>query len=438
MMSQAARADGSAKGVVLVIGANGFLGGYVVAALRQRGWRVLLGVRHKGLPLSADERECDLERMRSREDWMATLAEADAVVNVAGILREEKGQTFEAVHYAAPLALARACVAKGVRHFVQISALGLPEDGEFIASKHRFDEALSRLPLRTVVLRPSVVYAASGSYGGTSLLRALAGFPAISPLPGDGRWLIQPVAAGDLAEIAVQAIESDAGGVYEIGGPQAMSLREYQLAWRRWLKVPGLRTVSVPESWVSLLVRCWERIGSGPVGETMWRMLRRGNIAGADAGERLRTSFGVSPRPLAEVLAAHPSQVQDRWQAQLYFLAPALRFCAAVLWLVSAWAGWTTPAPQIEALAEGSLLEAMAPVAVARTAGTLDAILAIGLLAGWRPRMAIAAMMAMAMIYTLAFGLALPGLWLDPLGGLAKNLLVLPALAVLWVLSDRR
>jgi hypothetical protein len=40
--------------------------------------------------------------------------------------------------------------------------------------------------------------------------------------------------------------------------------------------------------------------------------------------------------------------------------------------------------------------------------------------------------------YTLVFGVLLPAQWLDPLGGLAKNLLLLPALAVLWVLSDRR
>lgn len=40
--------------------------------------------------------------------------------------------------------------------------------------------------------------------------------------------------------------------------------------------------------------------------------------------------------------------------------------------------------------------------------------------------------------YTLAFGVLLPAQWLDPLGGLAKNLVVLPALAVAWVLADRR
>jgi hypothetical protein len=40
--------------------------------------------------------------------------------------------------------------------------------------------------------------------------------------------------------------------------------------------------------------------------------------------------------------------------------------------------------------------------------------------------------------YTAAFGALLPAQWLDPLGGLAKNLMILPALAALWVLADRR
>jgi hypothetical protein len=43
-----------------------------------------------------------------------------------------------------------------------------------------------------------------------------------------------------------------------------------------------------------------------------------------------------------------------------------------------------------------------------------------------------------AALALLAFGLLLPAQWLDPLGGLAKNLVVLPALVALWALSDRR
>lgn len=423
---------------VLVVGAAGFLGGYMVAALREHGWRVLRGVRAKGRTLMADERECDLQKLRSAESWSPLLEGVDAVVNVAGILREEHGQRYELIHYAAPLALARACVAKGLQCFVQVSALGLQEDGEFVASKHRFDKALLELPLRSVILRPSVVYAISGSYGGTSLLRALAAFPGASLLPGDGRWSIQPVAVQDLAELAARALESEAAGIYEVGGPERMTLREYQRVWREWLRIPGSRALFTPVGCVSLLVRFWEAMGSGPVGDTMWRMLRRGNVAADGETARLRQDFGIAPRPLREVLASAPSQVQDRWQAQLYFLAPALRLSVAVLCLISAWVGWTTPAAEIGQLTSGSMLSAIEPVAIARSAATLDLILGLWLLLGLKLRLAIASTMALVLAYTLAFGIALPALWLDPLGGLAKNLVILPALAVLWVLSERR
>jgi uncharacterized protein YbjT (DUF2867 family) len=423
---------------VLVVGAAGFLGGYMVAALRKRGWRVLRGVRARSRALAADERECDLQRLLTPESWLPLLVGVDAVVNAAGILREKGGQTFATIHLNAPLALARACVEQRVQCLVQISALGVQEDGEFVASKHRFDHALLELPLRGVILRPSVVYAISGSYGGTSLLRALAAFPAALLLPGDGRWLIQPVAVEDLADLTARALESEAAGLYEVGGPERMTLREYQQAWRQWLHIPGARAIFTPAGCVSLLVRFWETLGSGPVGETMWRMLRRGNITADGEAERVYRDFGIAPRPLQEVLASSPSQVQDRWQAQLYFLAPALRLGVAVLCLISAWVGWKLPAAEIERLASGSVLDAVAPVAVARSAAALDLILGLWLLLGSRLRAAIASTMALVLGYTLVFGVALPALWLDPLGGLAKNLVILPALAVLWVLSERR
>lgn len=423
---------------VLVVGAGGFIGGYLVAALRRHGWHVLRGVRSTGGKPAADERGCDLGRMFSASDWVPLLQDVDAVVNAAGILREQDGQRFEVVHAAAPLALAQACVECGVKRFVQVSALGVPDDGEFVASKHRFDEELLHLPLDAVVLRPSVVYSTSGSYGGTSLLRALAAFPGIQPLPGDGRWQVQPVAAEDLGEIVARAVDSPVRGVYQVAGPEPLSLREYQRQWRRWLRISGERMLQVPEWCVSAAVGIMEVLGRGPVGETMWRMLRRGNVADADMQVRLHSAFGARTRSLSEVLATVPSQVQDRWHAQLYFLAPALRISVAVLWLLSALAGWLTPAEEIERMAAGSWLQAVGPVGFARLGAVVDLSLGLWLLSGWRPRAAVVAMLALLLAYTLAFALALPVLWLDPLGGLAKNLVLLPALAVLWVLSDRR
>lgn len=422
----------------LVVGANGFLGGYIASSLRRHGWRVLRGVRPSARAPHDDERYCDLTQMTTPQAWHEALVGVDAVVNAAGILRETGPQRFEAIHVMAPLALAQACVARGIERFVQISALGVPADGEFIASKHRFDEALLALPLHAIALRPSVVYAASGSYGGTSLLRALAGFPGCQLLPGHGRWPIQPVAAEDLGELVVHALQADARGLYEVGGPASMTLHDYQHEWRRWLRIAGVHVLRVPEPLVSAQVWVWERLGRGPVGDTMWRMLRRGNVTDPQAGSRLSLELGYAPRTLDDVLATHPSQVQDRWQAQLYFLAPALRVAVILLWLLSALAGWFTPAAQIERLSAGSMLQSFAPVALARAGGMLDLILALWLASGWRPRPAIALMGASVLGYTLVFGSMLPAFWLEPLCGLAKNLVLLPALAALWVLVDRR
>ena len=422
---------------VLVIGGNGFLAGFIIAALRARGYRVLRGVRLQKRVAREDERDCDLATMLSPEVWGDALQGVDAVINVAGILREVGTQRFNTIHFVAPLALAQACVVAGIERFVQISALGIPGDGEFIASKHRFDGALLDLSLQAVVLRPSLVYAVAGSYGGTSLLRALAAFPGAQWLPGDGRWLIQPVAAEDLGALAAMALEAPSG-LYEVGGPQTMTLRDYQSQWRDWLRIRGRREVHVPEVLVTLQVKLFEWLGRGPVGETMWRMLRRGNVTAPDALVRTHDAFGFAPRALQDVLASRPSQVQDRWQAQLYFLAPTLRISLVLLWLLSAWAGVATPQSRIMQMVAGSWLADIGPVMLARAGGLLDLALALWLASGWKTRPALMTMAASVTVYTLVFGMALPVTWLDPLGGLAKNLVVLPALAMAWVLADRR
>ena len=85
-MSHAAAAASTPPRCVMLVGANGFLGGYIAAALREAGHRVLRGVRSPRA--GADERQCDLARMTAPTDSHGTLEGVDAVVNAAGILRQ--------------------------------------------------------------------------------------------------------------------------------------------------------------------------------------------------------------------------------------------------------------------------------------------------------------------------------------------------------------
>lgn len=434
----AAAASARSPGTVLVLGSTGFIAGFVIAALRRDGWTVVRGVRGSRAKLAADERWFDLSDTMSEDRWRSALDGIDVVVNAAGILRETAAQRFDRIHHDAPLALAHACVDAGVRRFVQISALGHVSDGGFIASKHRFDEALLRLPLSAVVLRPSVVYSPRGSYGGTSLLRAMAGLPGVLPVPGHGNWQLQPVSAECLGALVARAAAVGATGMFEVGGPAAMSLEQYQRTWRRWLRLDDAATLRVPTVLVSMAAKLGERFGVGPLGETMWKMLQRGNVTTPDAHRVLRSAFGVAPRSLDDVLSTVPSQVQDRWHARLYWLAPVLRCAVAIVFLLSAVVGLVTPAHTVEALTADTVLGHWHPVALARAAGVADLLLGAWLLSGRAMRTAVTFMLLLVLAYTAIFGLAMPQSWLEPLGGMAKNLVILPALAVLWVLSDRR
>ncbi|MBQ4855933.1 NAD(P)H-binding protein [Rhodanobacter sp. B2A1Ga4] len=428
---------------VLVTGAYGFIGAHIVAALVAAGHDVVCAVRgaridtrFPGLAAVA----CDMARDLRSDDWLPRLAGIEAVVNCAGILRERGADTFAAVHEQAPLALFHACVQAGVRRVIQISALGHADDGAFIASKHRGDAALAALPLDWLVLRPSLVYSARGSYGGSSLLRAMAGLPGLLPLPGRGGQPLQPIAAEDVGAAVVAALARPqvAGDVLELVGPDVLGLRDYLRAWRRWLGFGRAYALAVPTPLVRLACALGEQLGRGPLGNTMARLLERGNVGAAGAIDRLHERLGLAPRSLQCALAEAPSQVQDRWHARLYFGLPLLRVSIAVLWLGSGVVGWLTPPAEVAVAAPGSSLSAGSLLALARATASIDLLLGALCLLHWRPRWVLGAMLAMLLGYTLGIGIAWPAHWLDPFGGLLKNLPLIAALALLLVTEERR
>src|SRR5688572_22215569 len=65
-----------------------------------------------------------------------------------------------------------------------------------------------RSRLDWVILRPSLIVA-KGSYGGTSLLRGLAGLPLVTPLAGDGSHEFSPLHAEDLTRTVRIACETE-------------------------------------------------------------------------------------------------------------------------------------------------------------------------------------------------------------------------------------
>ena len=82
------------------------------------------------------------------------------VVNAVGILRESGNATFQALHVDAPVALFHACVQADVKKVVQISALGADTEAasRYHLSKKHADDTLAELPIRWVIMQPSLVF----------------------------------------------------------------------------------------------------------------------------------------------------------------------------------------------------------------------------------------------------------------------------------------
>lgn len=152
---------------------------------------------------------CDFNRDTEAACWRSRLEGVDAVINCAGILETRPGQSIEAIHSKAPKALFDACLAADVGRVIQISALGAePMAGTaYASSKHEADLHLLRLALDGTVVRPSLAHAPAGSYGGTSLFRALAALPWLVPVVGRGDQAFQPIHMADLAEGVRRLVE---------------------------------------------------------------------------------------------------------------------------------------------------------------------------------------------------------------------------------------
>jgi uncharacterized membrane protein YphA (DoxX/SURF4 family) len=282
------------------------------------------------------------------------------------------------------------------------------------------------------------VYSTRGSYGGTSLLRALAALPGVLLLPGDGRQRLQPVALADVADVVVAALSRPVGGrTFEIVGPDVVSLADYLCAWRRWLGFGRAREIRVPATCVRFAAMLAERFGRGPFGLAIARMLERGNVAGPDAWARVRAELGVAAAPLDRTLAQTPAEAEDRLHARAYFWLPALRVSLALLWIVSGTLGLLLPPATVEITTGGALSPAVA-LALARFGGVADLVLGALCLVRWKPRIVLGAMAAMLAIYTLAIGSLWPRHWLDPFGGLVKNVPLLAALGLLLAVEERR
>lgn len=427
---------------ILVIGAYGLIGGYIVARLLSEGHQVVGAGRNliqaKARMPDISWIGADLSRMAAA-DWRGHLYGVDAVVNCAGALQDAPGVDLRAVHVSGPLAVAYACLEVGVRRFVQISAAGIEEGSDrFSQTKLEGDRAIAALDLDWIILRPALVLAPA-AFGGSALLRGLAAFPGLIPAV-HAQSVVQVVSVQDLCQAVATAVrpETPAGRVCDLASEEITTLADILVALRSWLGLPRAPVVSVP----GFLART-----TGAFADTLswlgWRSPMR-STATAQLAKGVRAKpegiVGLISRPaepLRRFLQQNPSTVQDRHFSRLYFIKPAALACLSIFWLVSGIVGLARHQAAAEILLRPGWSTG-ASVAVVVAGSLADMVIGLAIAFRRSARWGLLGALAVTGAYLVGASIVRRDLWANPLGPLVKTLpAAVLALAALAMMDDR-
>lgn len=222
------------KRSICVLGASGFVGRHLVNHLVKEGCRLRLIVRHA-------ERHRDLMVWPGVEVMEADVHDVEAlkrgfkgcdtVINLVGILNENRKTSFQAAHVELPRKVVQACVARGVTRLLHMSALSADAakgPSRYLRSKGEGEgvvHAASAQGLRVTSFRPSVIFGPGDHFFNrfAALLKLAPILPLACP---DARFA--PVYVGDVVHAFVTALRDKitVGQRYELCGPDSHTLKE--------------------------------------------------------------------------------------------------------------------------------------------------------------------------------------------------------------------
>jgi uncharacterized protein YbjT (DUF2867 family) len=315
------------RALVTIYGGSGFLGQHVVRAIARKGARMRVAVRRPELaghlqPLGGVGQIVPVQANVRFPGSLVTAAEdADAVINLVGILFSAGKQTFQSVQDEGARNVAEAAKVVGAKSFVHVSAIGADADSDslYAQSKAAGEMAVKGVFPGATIFRPSVVFGPEDDF--FNRFAALARISPMLPLIGGGKTKFQPVFVGDVAQAIVAALEgrATAKAPYELGGPEILTMREVM---ERVLDYTMRSRPLVPlPFWLAKLqgaILQW--LPKPPLTVDQVRLLAKDNVVseGAKKSKQTLEGLGIEPVPVASVVPDYLEQFRPRGQFSQY------------------------------------------------------------------------------------------------------------------------
>lgn len=298
--------------LVTVFGGAGFLGRHVVRALAKRGYQVRVACRRPDLaghlqPLgNVGQIQAVQANLRVRWSVDRAVQNADHVVNLVAILFESGRQSFDAVQDFGARAVAEAARGVGAK-LTHVSAIGAnpKSDSDYARTKGLGEKAVLETVPDAVIFRQSFMFGPEDGF--FNKFANMARFTPVLPLIG-GDVHSQPVFVGDVAEAIARSVDGKVAGgkVYELGGPQVLTMRQN---FEEMLRAIDRKRWLAPVPWwaAELQGAIFGMLPKPLLTSDQVKLLKRDNVVSEAAISEGRTlqGIGIQPTTLASILPSY-------------------------------------------------------------------------------------------------------------------------------------
>ena len=232
---------------ILIFGGSGFIGSHLVKNLCTHSCQIEVVTRKinykSSLFLGNEPGQIKYKHIKDfkQESIDNLVLGSDVVINLIGILYENKKSTFDFIHSKVPMMIAKACKKKKIRYFLHMSALNVNKvkDSNYALSKMEGEKLAKEYFKDTTIIRPGVVFGKGDNF--TNLFYNLSKFSPILPLIGTPeiikkrklipkidfakRVKFQPIYVGDLVNFIISKCLYKSN-TFELAGPMICSFED--------------------------------------------------------------------------------------------------------------------------------------------------------------------------------------------------------------------
>lgn len=220
--------------IAVIFGGSGFIGQSLIRKLLKQGFRIKVVTRNSEKAsflktfAGVDFLSLTQWNFQSLDKLDDILSGSHVVINLVGLLYENKKGDFDKLHTNLAQNIATKCQELKVPNFTHLSALAVEnsQNSKYAKSKFEAEKTILEHFRNAVILRPSIVFGKKDNF--FNKFAKMAKNSPFLPLINNGKTKFQPIYVEDLTNIICQTIDNEfvKGKIYEVAGNKTYTFKE--------------------------------------------------------------------------------------------------------------------------------------------------------------------------------------------------------------------